>query len=249
MAVQVTAAVPGRTGRTGSTGDAEDADFALMLLADARLPAGGHTQSAGLEAALTGGMPVRDIPRYIDFRLRTTATVESGVAVMALAELRSGGDPDATGRRLSDVQQQWAARTPSHVQRRASCAVGRGYLRLLRTLFPGHQMTAVLDELAAPCRPVVVGALAHLLGLGGAQLTRLICYDEVQTIGSAALKLTPLDPLTTIGWALQARPAVEEVVRHISQIRSPTEIPARAAPLMEMWVHDHARQNRRLFSA
>ena len=31
--------------------------FALMLLGDARLPSGGHTQSAGLEGALTAGMP------------------------------------------------------------------------------------------------------------------------------------------------------------------------------------------------
>jgi len=248
MALPMTEAAA--TGRAGAAiGRAGAGEFALMLLADARLPSGGHTQSAGLEAALTGGMPVGDIPSYIDFRLRTTATVEAGVAVGALTLLRKGRDPEPTGRRLRELQQQWAARTPSHVQRQASSTVGRGYLRMLRTLFPDHRATALLDGLTTPSRPLVLGALAHLLGLGDAQLTRLTCYDEVQTIGSAALKLTPLDPLTTVGWALQARPAVEAVVRQISGIRSPTELPAPAAPLMELWVHAHARQDRRLFSA
>lgn len=228
---------------------ADDGDFALMLLSDARLPSGGHTQSAGLEAALVGGMPVTEIPAYIDFRLRTTATVEAAVAVAALAVIRAGDDLGVTTRRLQDVQQQWAARTPSHVQRQASRALGRGYLRMLSTLFPDHAATLVLKELAAPCRPLMVAALAQVLGLGDFQLIRLVCYDEVQTVSSAALKLAPLDPVTTVGWALQARPVVEAVVRQISAVRGPADLPAPAAPLMEMWVHAHARQNRRLFSA
>ena len=57
----------------------------LMLLADARLPTGAHTQSAGLEPALRGGMPPAQVPQYIRARLRTVTTVEAGAAVLARA--------------------------------------------------------------------------------------------------------------------------------------------------------------------
>lgn len=120
---------------------------------------------------------------------------------------------------------------------------------MLRTLFPDHRATALLSGLGSPCRPMMIGGLAHVLCLGNSQLIRLICYDEVATIGSAALKLAPLDPLTTVGWALTARPVVEAVVQQISTVRHVTDLPAPAAPLMESWVHAHARRNRRLFSA
>jgi hypothetical protein len=33
-------------------------EYAAMLLADGRLPVGGHTQSAGLEPALLGGLAI-----------------------------------------------------------------------------------------------------------------------------------------------------------------------------------------------
>src|SRR3954447_93899 len=42
-----------------------------LLLADARLPGGGHTQSAGLEGALLAGMPVSAVPEYLRTRLAT----------------------------------------------------------------------------------------------------------------------------------------------------------------------------------
>ncbi len=57
----------------------------MMLLADARLPTGAHTQSAGLEPALRGGMPPGEVPRYIRARLRTVTAVEAGAAVLARA--------------------------------------------------------------------------------------------------------------------------------------------------------------------
>ncbi len=56
-----------------------------MLLADARLPTGAHTQSAGLEPALRGGLEPSDVPSYIRARLRTVTAVEAGAAVVARA--------------------------------------------------------------------------------------------------------------------------------------------------------------------
>jgi urease accessory protein len=219
-------------------------EFALMLLGDARLPSGGHTQSAGLEGALAAGMPEGDVPAYLRARLRTTATVDAGTAVAALTALR-----DPSREALGAVEQHWAARTPSHVQRNAAVTLGRGGLRLLRTLFPEEPATSALVGLGTPCRPLVLAGLACALRLDGRQLATVVCYDEVQSITAAALKLSPLDPVTTVRWALEVRPVVDEVVARVADVVHPEDIPAPAAPLMEQWAHAHARQARRLFSA
>ncbi len=218
--------------------------FALMLLGDARLPSGGHTQSAGLEAALAGGMPGGDLPAYLTMRLHTVASVDAGTAVAALAVFTGASEAG-----LAEVQQHWAARTPSHVQRQASLTLGRGLLRLLRALFPSAVATQRLGEEPAPCRPLVLAGLAAALGLDARELSTLVCYDEVQTVTAAALKLTPLDPVQTVRWALDVRPVVEDVVAESALISTPDQIPARSAPLMDQWLAAHARQNRRLFSA
>lgn len=232
--------MPVRTGpRPGG-----DTDFALMLLGDARLPTGGHTQSAGLEAALSAGMPEGEIPAYLAVRLRTVATVDAASAVTALAVL-CGSSPCS----LAQVQQHWAARTPSQVQRRASVTLGRGQLRLLHRLFPAAEATQALSALAEPCRPLVVAGLAAELGLDAAQLATVLCYDEVQSVTAAALKLAPLDPVVTVAWALEVRSVVGQVVAAVAHLDDPADIPAPAAPLMEQWAHAHARQSRRLFSA
>ena len=48
----------------------------LMLLADARLPVAGHTQSGGLEPALQHGLT--DVPSYLRSLLATVTRVEAG---------------------------------------------------------------------------------------------------------------------------------------------------------------------------
>jgi urease accessory protein len=220
------------------------AAFALMLLGDARLPSGAHTQSAGLEAALTAGMPGEDIPAYIQMRLRTTALVDAGTAVAALAVLT-----DRTAATLPLVLQHWSARTPSHVQRQASNALGRGLFRLLSSVFPQEPATRAVGEVGSPSRPIVLAGLASALSLGPAELAMVVCYDEVQTITGAALKLWPLDPVQTLRWALDALPMVDAVVGQVAGVTDPAQIPATSTPLMDQWVDAHARANRRLFSA
>jgi hypothetical protein len=58
-------------------------EFASLLLADGRLPVGGHTQSSGLEPALLGGLEHRDVPALVATRLRTVVLVDAATAVAA----------------------------------------------------------------------------------------------------------------------------------------------------------------------
>ena len=83
-----------------------------LLLADGRLPVGGHTQSAGLEPAVQAGLSREEVPGLLLARLRTTVAVDAGAAVVALHLVRSTGDP-------APALRAWEARTPSDVVRRA----------------------------------------------------------------------------------------------------------------------------------
>lgn len=217
-------------------------EFAAMLLADGRLPVGGHTQSSGLEPALLGGLAESNIPRLVGTRLRTVVRVEAAVAVVARHHVLAGLP-------LQPVQDAWAARTPSEVSRAASVAVGRGQRRLALRLWPTSAAATSLADLRTPARPVAVGAMAAAAGLDAARTARLVAYDDVQTLCAAALKLCPLDPADATAWLLEAGADVEGVVGAVAHLGDPSAIPAPAAPLLEQWAHHHPTHSRRLFSA
>lgn len=215
--------------------------LAALLLGDARLPVGGHTQSAGLEPAVLAGLGARDVPAYLEARLRSIATVDAAAACVTLRELRAGAD-------LAEVYRHWAARTPSHVQRRAAEQAAQGYLRLLRRRWPGSASAAAVGAVPA-CRPMAIAGVATELGLDPLELARVLVHDEIQTITSAALKLLPLDPAITVEWALGVHPIAEAVAVAAASVDCAADIPCPSMPMLDSWAHHHAESNRRLFSA
>lgn len=217
-------------------------DLLLMLLADARLPVAGHTQSAGLEAAVQHGMTSVEVPAYVSARLATTVRVEAGTAVVALHRLTHGLP-------LEPVVAAWAARTPSHALRRTSRAQGRAMNRLSASLWAGEDPVRRVTRLDGCPRPVALAGAAAAAGLDAVSLARLVGYDDVQTIASASLKLLPLDPAAATGWVHDALPEVAAAAEDVAGLTDPRDIPATAAPQTEVWAQAHARSTRRLFSA
>ncbi|KRC50201.1 MULTISPECIES: urease accessory protein UreF [unclassified Nocardioides] len=217
-----------------------DPELLAMLLADARLPVAGHTQSGTLEGAVMGGLSAADVPSYLRARLVGVTRVEAGTAVAARRAVLDA-EP------LAAVETAWAARTVTPAVRVASRTQARALLRLASRLWPDAVLP--LAPLPAPSRSVVLGALAGGLGLGAESLARVVAYDDVQTVCAASLKLLPLDPAVVTGWVVDALPGVEEVVAATAGIKDPSEVPAVAAPQIEAWAHAHARTTRRLFRA
>jgi len=214
----------------------------LLLLADARLPVAGHTQSGNLEPALRDGLRPADVPGYLVTRLRTVTRVEAATAVVTLHRLR-GGEP------LDAVLAAWAARTPSPAMRANAHAMGAAHLRLARSLWPGCAGLRAVADLPAVPRAVAVGVVADAATLPPGALARLVGYDDVQTVAAAALKLAPLDPAETTRWVLGALPEIERLAVAVAGLTDPEDIPASGAPQIEAWAEAHARQTRRLFSA
>lgn len=225
-----------------------------LLLADARLPSGGHAHSASLEPALLGGMPTGEVPAWIAGRATTVSLVEAGTAVVTarlLAGGAGGGPSDGFG--LADVVRAWAARTPAPALRDAARLLGRGYLRLARTLWAGSPAVQALvahDAGHGPLpRAVVLGAVAAATGLPAADTVRLTIYDDAQTAASALLKLEPLDPVTPARWVLEACAAAEQHVLRVAACTTPEDIPASGSPQTEGWAQAHALLSQRLFRA
>ncbi len=245
-----TMSAPGVVG-DHSVGD-HSVELLLMLLADARLPSGGHTQSGGLEPAFRAGMPVGDVPRYLAARLLTVVASAAGAAVVVA---RAPHDP----RWIARVWREWEARTPSPALRQMEQRLGRGYLRLVERLWgtaateplrEAGRLLATPDEAPATApRPLAIGLVAGIAGLSPEQTARLIGYDDVQTVVAACLKLEPLDPAGATGWVLAAFPQVEAMVRRVAPIREPRDIPAAGAPQIDQWAEAHTETKARLFSA
>jgi urease accessory protein len=226
---------------------ASSGELMLMLLADARLPTGAHTQSAGLEPAIRAGLPAESIPGYLRARLRTVTTVEAGAAVVARSRTLTGAADLAAD--LAEVDLAWRARTVSPAMRETAALLGRGYARLLSRMWPNAPAVGALATLRGTSRAVLLGVGAALAGLSAAQLVRLIGYEEAQTVAASALKLQPLDPMDATGWVIEAQPEIERMVNELSSITDVADIPAVGAPLIEQWAEIHATTTQRLFRA
>jgi urease accessory protein len=220
---------------------AMSASYLALLLADGRLPTGAHTQSAGLEPALRHGMTLAEVPRYLTARLQTITEVEAAAAVLARHQWLTAPDRIAA---LAEVDQAWRVRTLSDAARDSSDLLGRSYARLVTALW-----SLGLEPGRTYCRAVVVGAAAAAAGLDGPSVARLIGYDDVQTVISAALKLSPFDPVEGVRWSLAAEPQVAQLVARVGGLTRVADMSAYSAPQMERWAQLHRTAERRLYRA
>jgi urease accessory protein len=209
----------------------------LLLLADGRLPSGGHAHSAGLEAQVAAGR-IRDVGSLGGFlrgKLATSGLVSAAFAAAACADVT----------RCAVLDAGLDARTPSPALRRASRAQGRALLRAGRAMWP---VAAVGRE---SHQSVALGALAAAAGLTPDQAAAAAAHGVVTGPASAAVRLLGLDPYAV--HALLARLAPEcDRVAGIAAGRSGDavdDLPAAGAPLLDIGAEHHATWEVRLFAS
>jgi urease accessory protein len=215
---------------------------ALLMLADGRLPAGGHAHSGGLEAAVAAGQ-VRDLASLEGFlrgRLATAGLVAAAFAAGALVRAQRG---DADG--LAELDAGVDARTLSPALRRASRAQGRALLRV------GRAMWSIRPDLAASHHAVALGVVAAAAGLDPVGVSVVAAYGSVSGPASAAVRLLALDPYPVQGLLARLAPAADETAARAAVYADSPEpdLPAASGPVLDIAAEDHATWEVRLFAS
>ena len=224
----------------------------LLLLTDARTPAGGHAHSGGIEAAVNAGTvrDVADLARFLQGRLHTTGLVAAAVAALACARAADSTTAlDPAG--WDELDAEVSARTPSPAQREASRAQARTLLRAARVAWPA----AVLDLLAG-ARPgthhgVALGAVAACAGCAPAEAALAGAYLSVTGPATAVVRLLGLDPLAVHAVLADLGSELDAVAgAAAASADGPlTELPSASAPRLDILAQAHARSELTLFAS
>jgi urease accessory protein len=213
----------------------------ILLLADARFPAGGHAHSGGLEPAATAGAVtgIASLEVFLRGRLRTAGMVAAGLAAAACARVRES--------RWDELDAEADARTPSPAQREASRRQGRALLRAARIAWPD----ASWPSQAAPHHAVMLGAAAAAAGCAPTEAARIAAYQSVTGPASAAVRLLALDPMrATAVLAGLAADIDDTAARAAACAAGPlADLPYPSAPALDLLAEAHIRAEMRLFES
>lgn len=233
---------------------ATEVPAALLLLADGRLPTGGHAHSGGLEEAVRRGAvgTPADLGAWLRGRLHTTGAVDAAFAAIAAHEAvaRRAGRPD----RWDDLAGELAARLPSEAVRRAGRAQGRGLMRAAVAAWPA----AWLDRLRAsdpngPLWPLAVGAAGVAAGACAEGVAVVAASAAVTGPAWAATRLLGLDPFEVTRVLAALAPEVELVATGASTAAGPgwtgPGLAGGAAPLSDIGAERHRTWEVRLFAS
>jgi urease accessory protein len=209
----------------------------LLVLADGRLPAGGHAHSAGLEAQVAAGRVrgVGDLHGFLTGKLATTGLVAAAFAAAAARR------PE----RWAELDAGFDARTPSPALRKASRAQGRALLRA------GRAMWSLPPSCGGGHQPVALGVLAAAAGLGPAEAAVAAAHGTVTGPASAAVRLLGLDPYAVHGLLARLAPTCDRIAAQATaHADDPVDdLPAAGSPLLDIGAEQHATWEVRLFAS
>jgi urease accessory protein len=207
---------------------------ALLLLADTRLPAGGHAHSGGLEEAVEAGRvtTVADLALFLHGRLATAGLV---AAAFAAASCRPSPD-------LATLDAELDARTPSPALRKASRSQGRALLRAGRAMW-------TLPPVRDAHHPVALGIVAHGAGLSPGDAALVAAYGAVTGPASAAVRLLGLDPYAVQSVLAGLAADCDATAARAADRALDGHLPAATAPLLDLGAERHATWEVRLFAS
>ncbi|ETA01613.1 urease accessory protein [Frankia sp. B2] len=250
--------VAGPTGRSGRRAT-------LLVLADGRMPTGGHAHSGGVEAAVTDGSlaNLSDLAAFLVGRLTTTGLV---AAAFAAAACRAGTQPGPATRAphadhvptasvtpvtivtpttIATLDAELDARMPSPAQRDASRAQGRTLLRAGRAAWP------VPPGPRAPHHPCALGMVAAGAGLRPSDAALVAAHTTVTGPATAATRLMGLDPLAVTAVLARLADEVEAIALAGAEAsrRPPRLLPAVTGIRLDLLAERHRTTALRMFTS
>jgi len=212
---------------------------ALLVLADSRLPVGGHVHSGGVEEAITAGLvgDVATVAAYLRRRIRTHGLVTASIAAAV-------SDGRLT---LPAADRETDARTPAPAARQSSRAQGRGLARLARRIWPEGRpdLPDTWGSLGlTPHLAVASGLVGRLAGLSAQQTAVAVVYSTMTGTATAAQRLLALDPADvaalTFEFAELCEATADDAIQDIADLSD---------PLLDVLAQRHAGRDRPLFSS
>jgi urease accessory protein len=234
----------------------------LLLLADSRLPTGGHAHSGGIEAAAARGLVrgAADVERFLAARVPTAGLVAAAASAAACRLSARGvpsGAPCAGGDPSRTPWGAWdgavSARIPVAALREVSRAQGRAMLRTARATWPD----ASVDALGArPHQALVLGVASAAAGAEPGDAAALAVHHLVGQACSAGVRLLGLDPLALAGVHARVLTAAAGTIDaaatagvDAARAGDPARLPAATTPLPEILAAAHARSEGALFAS
>jgi len=232
----------------------------LLLLADGRLPAGGHAHSGGLEAAVASGRVCdgASLEGFLRGRLATAGLVAAAFAAFATAAAVAAAAVAAAAVAVAavaaspwdrrELDAEFDARTPSPALRRVSRTQGRALLRVGRAMWTVPDW---VEHPAGPHQPIALGLVAAAAGLDPVDAARVAAYGSVSGPAGAAVRLLGLDPYPVHALLARLAPACDDVAARAAAYRDgrAADLPAVSAPLLDIGAEDHATWEVRLFAS
>jgi urease accessory protein len=214
--------------------------LAALLLADGRLPTGGHVHSAGVESAVADGriVDVDSLGAFLLGRLHTVGLTEAALAAAVVLQPRSVDVLDAEAE----------ARITVPALRAVSRRLGRQLVRVAGRCWPDPILATLPRD---PHQPVALGAVGVAAGLDALTVARVAVHHATATPAQSGLRLLGLDPFAvaalTTSLAVQGElVALEAVFAAGGPI---DDLPARTGPVVEIAAARHASLTTRLFAS
>jgi urease accessory protein len=223
-----------------------------LLLADSRLPTGGHAHSGGVEAAVERGLVCdeSDLALYLAGRLRGTGPVVAAAAAAGCMLAAETASVD-----WSRWDAAVSARTPSPAMREASRSQGAALLRTARRVWPFAALEA-LYHTGRPHHPLVLGAAVTAIGDGADAAALLALHHLIGGACAAAVRLLGLDPIAVAAVQARASESAEKVALAATCVAREAVaqwdtrlLPSASTPLPEVLAELHARTEVTLFAS
>jgi urease accessory protein len=226
----------------------------LLLLLDSRAPAGAHHHSGGMEAAVRAGLVtgLADLEDFCRTRLLTSARVSAAFAA-ASCHLAERAVVPAAPDQWALLDAEFEARTPSEAMRTASRGLGRGLVRLIRSVLPQADLVTPFSRCAgpAPHHPLVLGTGVALAGGTPELAARAAALAACAGPASAAVRLLGLDPFAVQGMLARLAPGIDKCAARAALCAdaAPAALAADAAPALDLLADFHLTAEVRLFAS
>lgn len=244
----------------------------LLLLADGRLPAGGHAHSGGLEAAVASGRvhDLASLEAFLRGRLATSGLVAAAFAAATTQRLHAANpgsmdhasadhvsadhvsaDHVSAERTIAELDDGLDARMPSPALRRASRAQGRALLRAGRAMWPIAMWPTPEPTPHGPHHPVALGMVAAVAGLQPLHAALVAAYGALSGPASAAVRVLALDPYPVHALLARLAGACDDTAARAAAVAGCDvhALPAASAPLLDIAAEHHATWEVRLFAS